>query len=305
MRSYFVKRLLNIIPVIFIITFVVFALLHLSGDPTAMMLPIDASPEDRAILREALGLDKPFLQQYFIFVSNMLKGDFGTSFRYGQSAMKIVLERLPATLELASVSLVFVVLFSVPLGIWSAMAQNSVFDVLVTGMSVLGRAMPSFWLGIMLILFFAVQHPIFPVSGRGGALHLVLPSACLAVSMIATLAPLIRSSMLDILQKDFIRTARSKGLKEYVVIYKHGLRNALIPFVTMLALQIPVLIGGAIITETVFSWPGLGQLVIQALYGRDIAIVEAAIFIIALMTIISNFIADLLYSLIDPRIKYR
>jgi len=305
MKKYLFRRILQIIPVLFIITFAVFFLIHVAGDPVAMMLPSDATDSDRQILRTALGLDRPFIEQYGIFLSNLARGNLGRSFRYREEALGIVFERLPATLELASFSMLLAVFIGIPFGIWSAKARNSTMDLLITGVSVLGRAMPSFWLGIMLILFFAVKNPLFPVSGRGGIEHIILPGFTLAFGIAAQITPLVRSSLLEILQQDYIRTARSKGLGEKVVVYKHAFRNALIPVVSIMAVQIPGLIGGALITETVFSWPGLGQLVIQAIYGLDMAIVQASVLVIALVTIFFSLLADVLYCIIDPRIQHR
>ena len=305
MRGYFIKRILQIIPVLLIISFIVFCLIYLAGDPTDMMLPADAMEADRATMRSALGLDRSFGVQYGIFLSNLARGNLGNSFRYHEPALPIVLERLPATLELTVFAMFLAVLIAIPFGIWSAMARNSLMDILVTGVSVLGRAMPSFWLGIMLILFFAVRSTIFPVSGRGGFEHLILPGFTLAIGIAAQIIPLVRSSLLEILQQDYVRTARSKGLTETIVICKHAFRNALVPVVSIMTVQIPGLLGGALITESVFSWPGLGQLVIQAIYGLDMAIVQAAVLVIAGITICFSLLADFLYCLIDPRIQYK
>lgn len=304
MGTYLVRRALQIIPVLIIITFIVFSLVYLGGDPVAMMLPDDATTEQREQLREALGLDRPFVVQYGTFVWNLVQGDFGTSFRYGEPALPVVLERLPATLELAFSSMVVATVIAIPLGIWSATKQNSFTDLIATGGSVLGKAMPNFWLGIMLILLLAVNYQIFPVSGRGTILHLVLPSIALGTSVAAEMTRLIRSNMLEVLNQDYVRTARSKGLKESVVIYKHAFRNALVTVITIMFLQVSTLVSGALVTEFVFAWPGLGQLLVQAVYGRDMAIVQAAIFVIAFMIIIINLVADILYRLIDPRIRF-
>lgn len=298
------QRLLQIIPVLLIITFVVFTLVYVAGDPVSLMLPEDASPADREALREALGLNEPFLHQYIQFVTDIARGNFGTSFRYNQEALPLVLERLPATFELAIASMVVATIISIPLGIYSARKRNSFTDIFITGSSVLGKAMPNFWLGIMLILFLAVNYTIFPVSGRGTLMHLVLPAITLGTGIAAEMTRLIRSSMLDILGEDYIRTATSKGLSEGKVIFKHAFRNSLISVVTIIGLQVTHLVSGALITETVFSWPGLGQLLIQAVNGRDMAVVQAAVFVIAILVILINLLTDLTYRLLDPRIKY-
>jgi peptide/nickel transport system permease protein len=304
MKKFLIRRLLQIIPVLFIISFVVFALVHVAGDPVALMLPEDATEEDKQALREALNLDQPFLVQYGNYVFNMLQGNFGESFKYGQEALPIVMERLPATIELAVASMVVATIIAIPLGIWSATKQNSFFDLFATGGAVLGKAMPNFWLGIMLILLLAVNYQIFPVSGRGSFTHLVLPAITLGTGIAAEMTRLIRSSMIEILHQDYVRTAKSKGVKDSGVIYKHAFRNSLIPFVTITALQASSLVGGALITESVFAWPGLGQLLVQAVNSRDMAIVQASVFVIAFMVIAMNLLADIIYRLLDPRIKY-
>lgn len=304
MGKYLIRRLLQVIPVLFIISFIVFCLVFVAGDPVALMLPEDASQEDIKQLREALGLNEPFYIQYFNYMSGLVQLDFGESFRYNQSALPIVLERLPATLELAAASLIIAIIIAIPLGIWSATKKNSPLDFLATGGSVLWKAMPNFWLGIMLILLFSVTLTWFPVSGRGGFSHLVLPSITLGTGIAAEMTRLIRSSMLEILNQDYIRTAKSKGIRDFFVVNKHAFRNALIPVVTITALQTSTLVGGTLVTETVFSWPGLGQLLIQAVNTRDMAIVQASVFVIAFLVIIMNLIADILYKILDPRIKY-
>ena len=304
MKKYLVKRLLQIIPVLFIITFVVFVLVYLAGDPVALMLPEDASEADREALRTALGLNQPFLYQYFHFISDLIQGNFGTSFRYHQEALPLVLERLPATFELAAASMLIAIIIAIPLGIFSAQKRNSFVDLFITGGSVLGKAMPSFWLGIMLILMLAVNYQIFPVSGRGTWAHLILPAITLGTGVAAEMTRLVRSSMLDILNQDYIRTAKSKGVSDTLVVYKHAFRNSLIPVVTITSLQVTHLVSGALITETVFSWPGLGQLLVQAVNGRDMAVVQAAVFVIAILVILINLITDLIYRLLDPRINY-
>ena len=304
MGRYIGKRLLEIIPVLFIITFIVFFLVRLSGDPTSTMLPPEASPQDREALRIALGLDKPLLEQYIIFLNDLIHGQFGTSLRYGREATEVVLERLPATLQLASISLLVSTVLGVVLGVVCARVKDTVLDVFFNGLSVIGQAMPSFWIGIMLILLFGVTLKWLPVSGPGDWKNLVMPVATLSIVTSAQIIPLVRSSMLEIMHEDYIRTARSKGLRESIVVYKHAFKNALIPVVTILALQVPSLIGGSLITETVFSWPGLGQLLIQCINGRDMCVVQACVVFISLITIVANLIADLLYALIDPRIRY-
>ncbi|MDQ0428120.1 peptide/nickel transport system permease protein [Planomicrobium stackebrandtii] len=302
--KYLVQSMIKTIPVLLLITLIVFLLIRVTGDPVSLMLPETATEEERDSLRESMGLNEPLPIQYFSYLGDLMTGDFGDSFRYNTDALSLVLERLPATFELAIASMVVAIIISVPLGILSAVKRNSFFDLFITGGAVLGKAMPNFWLGIMLILFLSVTFQIFPVSGRGTLGHLVLPAITLGTGIAAEMTRLIRSSMLEILEQDFIRTARSKGLRESIIVNKHAFRNALIPVVTIMALQTATLVGGTLITETVFAWPGLGQLLVQSVNLRDMAVVQAATFIIAIFVILSNLLADLIYRFLDPRIKY-
>lgn len=303
MGKYMRRRLLQGIPVLLIVTVVVFFMVHLSGDPTSMMLPQDATQEARENLREALGLNRPLHVQYWIFIKGLFQGDFGISHKYNAPALPIVLERIPASLELCAVSIVLSVVIAIPLGVWAARAHGTPFDSLVNALAVLGQAMPSFWIGIMLILLLGVKWTLLPVSGRGSMAQLIMPSVTLAIGTSAQIIPLVRSSMLEIVHEDYIRTARSKGLSERTVIYRHAFKNALVPVITMVALQIPALFGGALITETIFAWPGLGQLMVTGVTNHDMAIVQACILMITFITIVVNLCADMLYCLIDPRIR--
>ena len=280
MGKYMRRRLLQVIPVLLIVTVVVFFMVHLSGDPTSMMLPQDATQEARENLREALGLNRPLHVQYWIFIKGLFQGDFGISHKYNAPALPIVLERIPASLELCAVSIVLSVVIAIPLGVWAARAHGTPFDSLVNALAVLGQAMPSFWIGIMLILLLGVKWTLLPVSGRGSMAQLIMPSVTLAIGTSAQIIPLVRSSMLEIVHEDYIRTARSKGLSERTVIYRHAFKNALVPVITMVALQIPALFGGALITETIFAWPGLGQLMVTGVTNHDMAIVQACILMI-------------------------
>jgi len=293
------------VPVLILITIIVFILVRITGNPVSLMLPETATHADRVALTKALGLNDPLYIQYFHYLRDLITGNFGTSFRYHESALPIVLERMPATITLAFAAMGIALLISIPLGILSAIKRNSILDVFITGASVLGKAMPNFWLGIMLILVFAEILNILPVSGSGTPLHLILPAITLGTGIAAQITRLVRSSMLEILNMDYIRTARSKGLVEFLVIYKHAFRNALIPVVTIIALQTPTLIGGTLVTEQIFAWPGLGQLLVESVNVRDMAVVQAATFIIAIFVILSNLLADVLYRYLDPRIKYQ
>ena len=304
MLKYMLRRILQMIPVLLIITVITFLFVNASGDPTSLLLPPEATAEDREIRREALGRNEPLHVQYGIFITNVLHGDFGRSFRYGVPALGVVLEKIPASIQLAGVSLLCSVLLAIPLGILSAHTKDSPLDLIVSGFSSLGRSMPSFWVGIMLILLFGVTWRVLPVSGRGTWQHLVLPCATLTINTATQIVPLVRSGMLEIMQQDYIRTARSKGISNAKVTFKHTFKNALVPVVTITALQIPNLVGGALITETVFAWPGLGQLVVQSIGAHDMSVVQACVVIISLITMASNLLADLVYCLIDPRIRY-
>lgn len=305
MTAYLARRILQMIPVILGITLIVFVLVRLSGDPVVLLLPEDAEPEQIEILREALGLDRPVLVQYGIFMRDLARGDFGNSLRYsGQAALPIVLERLPATLQLTAAALLVAILISLPAGIIAAVYRSRWPDITATGLAVLGQAMPNFWLGIMLILLFSVQFGWFPVSGRGGWHALVLPAVTLGTSLAALLTRLMRSSLLEVINLDYVRTARAKGQHPRTVLGKHALRNALLSYVTVLGLQLASLMAGAVVTEQVFAWPGIGMLTIQAINSRDMAVIQAVVVVAALIVMGANLLVDALYALIDPRISY-
>lgn len=302
---YVLRRLLQMIPVIIGITLIVFILLRVSGDPVVLMLPEDAPREQVETLRRSLGLDKPLPEQYFIFMGNLLTGDFGRSIRYGnQAVLPIVLERLPATLELTLAAMLVAVLISLPAGIIAASNHRRWPDYSATTFSILGEAMPNFWLGIMLILVFSVQLRYFPVSGRAGLASLVLPALTLGTGLAALLTRLMRSSLLEVMNQDYVRTARAKGLRSGLVLLKHAVRNALLAYVTVLGMQVASLMAGSVVTEQVFAWPGIGLLVIQAINSRDMAIVQAVVIVASLIVMLTNLAVDVLYAVIDPRIHY-
>jgi len=304
MGKYLFKRVLQIIPVLFILTFIIFCLVYVAGDPVSLMLPPEAGETARVALREALGLDRPFHEQFFIYITNILKGDFGKSYEYNQDALSLILERIPYSMELAVSALIASVIIGVCLGLASAHFKDTPFDVLVSGFSVLGQALPSFWVSIMLILIFSVKLKIFPVSGAGTLKHIVLPATTLTILTSAKIVPLIRSSMIDVMHTDYIRTAKSKGLKNSTIIFKHAFKNTLVPVVTIIAMQLPTLIGGALITETIFAWPGLGMLIYRGVANLDMTVVQAGVMAVAFITVIVNLISDITYCLIDPNIKY-
>ncbi|WP_268885373.1 ABC transporter permease [Agrobacterium vitis] len=306
MWRHVMRSLWQVAPVLYLISLIVFILVYLLGDPVVLLLAEDEfTAEARQRLTAALGLDQPWYVQYYHYMKNIFTGDFGISYRYGTSALPLVLERIPATLELTFGALLVGVVIATPLGILAARYRNSVFDVIVSGLSVVGKAMPNFWVGIMLILLFSVLLQWLPVSGRGTLLHLTLPALTLGTGLAAEMAKMIRSSMLDALNQDYIRTARAKGVSEFLVTTRHALRNALLPVTTIVSLNIVSLLGGALVTETVFAWPGLGQLMVQAVYTKDMAVVQVSVFVIGVLALALSIVTDILYALLDPRIRYR
>ena len=305
MIAYILRRLLQMVPVVLGITLIVFVLVRVSGDPVTLMLPEDAEQFQIDALREALGLDQPITTQYVIYMRDLLRGDLGTSLRYsGQAALPIVLERLPATLQLTLAALAVAVVISFPLGIIAAVYRNRWPDMSATSFAVLGQAMPNFWLGIMMILLFSVILGWLPVSGRSGLASFILPAITLGTSLAALLTRLMRSSLLEVLNQDYVRTATAKGLQRRLVLLKHAVRNALLSYVTVLGLQVATLMAGAVVTEQVFAWPGIGLLAIQAINSRDMPVIQGVVIIAALIVMSANLLVDILYALIDPRISY-
>jgi peptide/nickel transport system permease protein len=305
MGSYIARRLLLTLPVLIGILFITFFLTHLSGDPTDLLLPQNATDEARAAFRAANGLDQPLWVQFVDFARKAVTGDFGQSLRFQQPAMALVLERLPATAELAAATMLLAILIGIPAGVVAAVYRNTNVDVSIRGIMLLGQAVPSFYLGVVAIIVFAVGLRWFPTGGSGTLAHLVLPATTLAFNLVALIARVTRSSMLDVLNQDYVRTARAKGVREVNVVWLHALRNAFIPVLTVLGLQVGLLMGGVVVTETIFSWPGVGRLAIQAIYARDFPVVQAVVFLFAFIFVIVNLIVDLLYAALDPRIGYR
>jgi peptide/nickel transport system permease protein len=296
-------RLAQIPIVIVVVSFVVFAFLNASGDPVRMLLPIEANDADVEAMRVALGLDRPMLVRYWEFLVNAVQGDFGMSIRARQPAIDIVLQALPATLELAVTALFFATLISIPLGIVSAVRRNGVVDTLATAASVLGQSMPVFWLGIILIMIFSVKLGWLPASGRGQWTAIILPAVALGWYMNALMSRMTRTAMLEVLSQPFIRTARAKGLPERMIVMKHAFGNARIPILTIWGLQAGAMLTGTVITETVFSWPGLGRASIYALQGRDYPVVLASIALFTVIFLVINLLVDLAYFWLDPRIR--
>ncbi|OGL59950.1 MAG: ABC transporter permease [Candidatus Tectomicrobia bacterium RIFCSPLOWO2_12_FULL_69_37] len=303
MGAYLVRRAVRAVLVIIGVSFISFAVLFLSGDPTDILVGEDWTREEVQRLRRDMGLDRPWIVQYARYAGRAVRGDFGESLRYRRPAFDLIAERLPATLELALVALLLSVILALPVGVLSAIHRGSLIDQGGMLFALVGQAMPVFWLGLMLILIFGVDLGWLPVSGRGTLAHLTLPALALSTYSIARNTRVIRSSMLDVLGNEYITTARAKGLSEWIVVHLHALRNAMIPVVTIIGLEFGHLLGGAVIVETIFAWPGIGRLMIQAVYAKDFPLVQASVTITALIFVTLNFIVDLLYSVLDPRVR--
>lgn len=304
MLRYLLKRLWHTVYVVIGISMISFFFIHLSGDPVMLMLPGDASMEEVEQLRQKLGFNDPLYVQYGRFIKKAVRGDFGESLYYHVPALDLILERLPASLELSLAAMVLALVVSIPIGIISAVYRGSALDMGSMLGALFGLSMPHFWLGIMFIMIFSVKLGWLPTSGRGTFAQLIMPALALAMSLMAMFARLTRSVMLEVLSLDYIRTARAKGLREFYVIGKHALKNALIPLVTVAGMQFGLLIGGTVIIETVFAWPGVGRLVVQAIFNRDYPLVQSIVFILALIFVAANLLVDLLYIYLDPRISY-
>jgi peptide/nickel transport system permease protein len=303
LAQYILRRLFLSIFVVAGVTVVVFMVVRLSGDPTALMISPDASAEDVAELRARMGFDRPILVQFLDFMTGAVRGDFGDSLRYREPAFALVVERLPATVQLAVASLLVAVAVALPAGIVSAVKRNTIWDRAAMFLALFGQSMPVFWFGILLILIVSVQLKLLPSSGSGGWQHLILPALTLGLYSTARLTRLVRSEMLEMISQDFVRPARAKGLREQAVLYRHALRNALIPVVTVIGIEAGGMLGGAVITETVFAWPGIGQLAVRSIFNRDYPLIQAVVFTIAIMFVVINLAVDVLYAALDPRIK--
>jgi ABC-type dipeptide/oligopeptide/nickel transport system permease component len=304
MLRYLSLRVLYTLPVIWLVVSLVFLLIHLvPGDPIQQMLGEGAPAADIQATRHAYGLDLPLGRQYINYWKGVLRGDLGLSLRYNQNVSRLIAQRYPYTLQLTIAALVVAVLLSIPAGVRSAQRRNLWDDRAISVISLFGLSFPNFALGPVLILFFAIQLGWLPVSGSGSLAHLVLPAITMGGALAAILTRMVRTSMLEELGQDYVRTARAKGLPERTVVYRHALRNAMIPIITVLGLQFGALLAGAIVTETIFSWPGIGRLTIQAISNRDYYLVQGCILAIGLTYIAVNFLTDLLYSAVNPRIR--
>ena len=304
MLAYVGRRLGQSVLVLLGVSVIVFGLLHLTGDPTQLLLPLEAREEDVRQLRALLGLDDPLWLQYVRFLGHALRGDFGLSFKHQVPALSLIFQTLPATLELTAAGLTVALVVAVPAGVLAALRRNSALDALCSVGVLLGQAMPVYWLGLLLILVFAVQLRWFPAAGRDGLASLVLPAVALGAFSMARIARMTRSGMLEVLAQDYVRTARAAGLRAFVVTYKYALKNAAIPLVTVVGLEFGILLGGAVITETIFAWPGVGRLAVDAIFSRDYPLVQAIVAILATVFVLINLAMDLLYTYLDPRIVF-
>ncbi len=323
MGSYVVRRLLQSVVVVVGVTLVSFLALQIGGDPTYLFVSERASLEEIEATRRALGFDRPLHEQYLSFVGDLARGDFGQSLSYRQPAMEIVLDALPATIELTVFAMLISIVFAIPLGVLAAIHRGTAWDGSITTFSMLGQSIPNFWMGIMMILFFGLYLRLFPISGHvpfltpllagdfglafsnlpRAILHLILPGIAVGTYSLARNTRLIRSSLLEVLEQDYVRTARSKGLSERRVLVHHALRNAWLPVVTVIGLQFGFLLGGVVVVETVFSYPGIGRLLFAAINQRDIPLVQAGVVLLASIFILLNLVVDLVYVRLDPRMK--
>jgi len=301
--SFVVRRLLQTLFVLVGVSFISFGVLFVTGDPALQMVGPDATAEQIADLRRQMGFDRPWPVQYLDFMGKAVRGDFGVSIRNRQPAFELVMERLPATIQLAATALTLALLVALPVGILSATHHNTAYDSVAMLFALVGQSIPVFWLGLMLILFFGVNLRWLPISGYGEPQQLILPAVTLATYSMARNARLVRSSMLEVLGLDFVRTAHAKGLPSLAVNLRHALKNALLPVITVIGLEFGLLLGGAIVVETIFAWPGVGRLMLTAIQGKDYPVVEAAVITLALVFVGLNLLVDLGYAYLDPRIR--
>ncbi|HEX7371473.1 MAG TPA: ABC transporter permease, partial [Thermodesulfobacteriota bacterium] len=304
MTLYIFRRVYQALIVFFVVTGIVFSILHLAGDPLALLMPPDAPPTDVEEMRKTLGLDKPLIVQYGLFLKSAVQGNLGVSYHHGQPALKLVLERLPASLELVVTTILISLILAIPIGVLAASRRGTLVDRVSLLGSLVGISAPPFWIGIAFILIFSVELQWLPSSGRGTWVHLILPAGSLALYRLALFIRLIRAGMLDIMTMDFIRTARSKGVSEQKVIYKHALKNTLIPFVTIAGMQMGSLLAGAIVTEKVFAWPGMGRLFLEAIGVMDFPVIIAWALVTSTIFLTVNLAVDIIYVWLDPRIRH-
>jgi peptide/nickel transport system permease protein len=304
MQRYLVKRIAQSLVTLVVLSVIIFCLTRFTGDPIVLMLPDDASAEDIAQLRTAWGLDKSLPVQYWRFISRAVRGDFGRSIKGQMPVMEMIMDRLPNSVKLGLVSLGITLIIAIPLGVVAAVNKGTMIDSLANVVAVMGQSLPQFWVGIVLMQVFAVQLRLLPVAGTGSVSHYILPAFTLGWFLVAGIMRLLRSSMLEVLDNEFIKLARIKGLSARTVVWKHALKNAVIPVLTYAAIYLAVLITGAILVETVFAWPGLGQLIYQGIVYRDFPVVQAVVMLTALVVVTVNLLVDIAYAYIDPRIRY-
>ncbi len=303
MSGFLIRRLAQGVISIVGASIVIFLISRLSGDPILILLPNDASPALIEDTRRNLGLDQPLWRQYLIFAQNALAGDFGRSYRWQMPALRLILDRLPATIELALCGLVFSVLIAVPIGVLSAVHRGGWIDRVGRVFAMLGQAMPAFWVGLLLILVFAIHLNWLPAFGHGGVSHVILPAIALGWYPVAAQTRIVRSAMLDVLDSDHIRLSRALGTPEHLIVWKYALRNAAIPLLTMLGVYFAAMLGGAFVVETIFAWPGVGRTVVEAVFSRDFPVVQAGVLFTSILFVISNLLVDLSYGIVDPRIR--
>ncbi|MCI8652717.1 MAG: ABC transporter permease [Angelakisella sp.] len=303
MSGYIIKRLFQGVLTFLGVSVLVFVLGRVTGDPVALLAPDNATAEQKEQIRESLGLNDPVAVQYWNFITKAVQGDFGTSYVSRQSVTKLVKDTLPATLQLAVASFLIAVVVSIPIGILVALKRNTVWDLLGNVLALVGQAMPNFWLALMLMLVFSVKLKLLPISGREGPANMVLPVLTLALAALGYFVRMVRSSMLEVLGQEYIRTARGKGVRELMVVGKHALKNALIPVITVMGIHFGNLLSGAFVIETVFAWPGLGRLGVTALFARDFAVIQGVVLVSTAIFVLVNLVVDILYTLLDPRIR--
>jgi len=305
MIRYLVGRVLQTLLCLLVVISIVFVMTRLSGNPVYLLLDVNATQRDIDILTRHLGLDKPLLVQYSLYVKNVVQGDFGKSILTRRPVTEHIWERLPATVELGTVAMFMSIILGVPIGVYSAVRRGGLLDGSARVFAVLGQSLPPFWLGLMLILLFGVVLRVLPAGGRGGPQHILLPAFTLGYFTSAAIMRLTRSSMLEVLGTDYIKFARLKGLHEQIVLWKHGLKNALLPVVTFAVILFVQFLGGAVVTETVFAWPGLGRLILESITTRDYPIVQAGVLVLSALYLVGNLMVDVLYSWLNPKIRYR
>lgn len=306
MRRFLLIRFLQSLLALWVITIIVFGLSHLTGSPVDALLPDDASPEQIENLIRHWGLDRPYHEQYLAFLGNALQGDFGESLKWrGQSALNVVLQRLPATLQLGGLAILISVVVAIPLGVVAAVRKGTALDAGANVVALLGQSLPTFWFGIILIWVFAVGLGWLPTSGYGGLRHMILPAVAMAWFQIAALTRLTRSAMLEVLDAEYIKLARLKGVPEWLIVWKHALRNAAIVPLTYFGVLAGSILTGSVVIETVFAWPGTGWLAIEAIRGRDFPVVQTVVLLFAVVYLALNFLVDALYAYVDPRIRYQ